>query len=160
MLSVILTIAIFVLFFVIVTIISKRDDKKWKEIKSVYLTDDFPCGLTETGKSVLEQVDSEGLLELYSDYILRRMHNKLRPVCLEHVEIKASDFYLWGHKNKELLDDVKVRASVLLPIKMKDKLGNVREHEISYKEVMRILAVPIREMYLKEHPECSKRMNA
>lgn len=110
-----------------------------------------PRILNETGKWVFNEVNGEDFLQNNKDFFFSKI-DAMKPQTALDVE-SAANYACAGYTDNSIFNDIKMFVYNAPAIKIKDEEGKERSYELTLGDVCFALSIPLRDMYLKEHPE-------
>lgn len=110
-----------------------------------------PRRLNETGEWVFNQVNGKQFLDDNKAFFFSKI-DAMKPQTAFDVE-SAANYACAGFTDNSIFNDIKMFVYNAPPIKIKDEDGKERSYELALGDVCFALSLPLRDMYLKEHPE-------
>ena len=125
--------------------------QKFPNVISIMAMKKSPRKLNETGEWVFKQVGGEKFLTDNKDFFFRKI-DSMKPKTAFDVE-QAANFACAGYTDNDIFNDIKLYVYNAPAIKIKDSDGKERDYEVTLGDVCYALSLPLRDMYLEEHPE-------
>ena len=125
--------------------------QKYPTSANVFSIKKSPRRLNEMGEWLFEQVKGRDFLEANKDFLFNRIDEE-HPLTALDVE-NAAHIACSGSTGGPMFSDIKsfVYNSPSIEIPYPD--GETRKYDITLGDVCFVLSIPLRDMYLSEHPE-------
>lgn len=125
--------------------------QKYPKTKFIMAQKKSPYVLNETGQWVFNQVNGAQFLSDNKDFLFEKM-DRMNPKTALDVE-NAAKFACLGYTDNDIFNNIKMFVYNAPAIKAKDMEGKEITYALSLEDVCYTLSIPLRDMYLKEHPE-------
>lgn len=123
---------------------------KYKSFIDVYGMKKSSRQLNPTGIELFNELKGKDFLETYKQELFERI-DKHKPATAYDVE-QAAFFACVGASNTPIFNDYKLFV-YNAPLRTIWKEEKETKHEVTLDEVCFVLSIPLRDMYLSEHPE-------
>jgi len=110
-----------------------------------------PRRLNDLGQNIFEQIEGEKLLNDNKDFFYSNI-DRMNPKTAYDVEI-AANYACIGYTDNDIFNDIKMYVYNAPSIMVKDENNNEVSHDLTLSDVCFTLSIPLRDMYLKDHPE-------
>jgi hypothetical protein len=115
-----------------------------------------PRTLNEWGLYLFKAVNGEEFLNKHKERLFNKL-DRLQPKTALDVEGRSLDILI-GLREEDIFNPLKDYVYLASPREIEVN-GQVRKQEITIFDVCCALSVPLRDMYLKEHPELNPELN-
>lgn len=113
-----------------------------------------PRKLNPNGEQLLSDIKGVDFLKEHKDYFFAFIDAQ-KPKTAYDVEVEANSACM-SSVNEEIFLGMKKYVYNAPLMELKDEDGNVSKYEVTLPDVCFVLSIPLRDMYLKEHPEISE----
>jgi len=110
-----------------------------------------PRVLNELGQNIVKQVNGEKLLNINKEFFFKNI-DRMNPKTALDVE-NAANYACIGYTNNDIFNDIKMFVYNAPEILVENKEGGSNSYALTLEDVCYALSIPLRYMYLKEHPE-------
>lgn len=124
---------------------------KHKEAASVFSIKNSPRQLNEVGKRLLSDINGMDFLSSNKEYLFSQIDSFLPKTALD-VE-NAAHAACISCISKDIFNDFKVFIYNSPSYMIKDANGQEKPYDLAITDVCFVLSLPLRDMYLKEHPQ-------
>ena len=107
--------------------------------------------LNDIGEWVFNQVQGEKFLNNNKDFFFSKI-DEMKPQTAYDVESSAN-YVCVVHTQNSIFNDIKMFVYNSPLVKIKDAEGIEHSRDLTLLDVCSVLSLPLRDMYLKEHPE-------
>ncbi len=122
-----------------------------KEAAAIFSIKNSPRELNSSGKRLLADVDGMSFLRKYKDVLFADMDTYTPKTALD---VEAASFgTCMSCVAKEMFNEFKNFVYKSPTYLVKDASGQEKSHDISILDICFVLSLPLRDMYLKAHPE-------
>lgn len=123
---------------------------KYKNAETIWGVKHSPTILNENGKILYKNINGENFLSDNKDFFISKIDSK-KPMTAFDVETDAYEILI-ANTNNPIFNDLKywVYESPSLTIKEENKS---KQYIVTLYDVCYVLSIPLRDMYLKQHPE-------
>lgn len=125
--------------------------QKYPTSASIFSMKKSPRKLNETGEWLFAQVQGADFLRTNKDFLFGKI-NEEKPMTALDVE-NAANLACGSSTGEPIFSDIKGYVYNAPSIEITDHDGNKRKYDITLGDVCFVLSIPLRDMYLKEHPE-------
>ncbi|MBD5300230.1 MAG: hypothetical protein HDS17_01995 [Bacteroides sp.] len=115
-----------------------------------YSEKNSPRRLNENGEKLLNESGGAEFIEKYSDFFIARMEEQTPKTALD-VEDLASSILL-AHSNDDIFISLKNWIYNAPPREIKSVDGSVRMADVGLNDIVFVMSLPLRDKYLKRHP--------
>lgn len=124
--------------------------QKYPKTRFIMAQKKSPYVLNETGQWVFNQVNGTQFLSNNKEFLFEKI-DRMKPKTALDVE-NAARFACIGYTDNDIFNDIKLYVYNAPAIKIKNKEGKETTYDLSLDDVCYALSIPLRDMYLKEHP--------
>ena len=110
-----------------------------------------PRVLNNNGLRLFAEIEGNNFLLANKDFFFQKM-DEFRPKTALDVE-NAANIACTANTDNEIFNTIKNFVYNSPSIIITDKEGNEKTYEVNLADICFILSIPLRDMYLKEHPE-------
>lgn len=124
---------------------------KYKDAAGIFTMKCSPRQLNENGKKLFSDIEGEKFLESNKAFLFAKI-DELNPQTALDVE-NAANIACTANTDNAIFNGIKNFVYNLPAIPLKDKDGEEHLYEVTLYDVCFVLSIPLRDMYLREHPE-------
>ena len=124
---------------------------KYKDAAGIFSMKCSPRQLNENGKKLFSDIEGEKFLEENKEFLFAKIDESNPQTALD-VE-NAANIAFTSNTDNPIFNGLKNFVYNLPAIPLKDKNGDKHLYEVTLYDVCFVLSIPLRDMYLKEHPE-------
>lgn len=124
---------------------------KHKDAASIFSMKNSPRQLNDTGKRLLSDIDGRKFLETNKDFLFAQINSYVPKTALD-VE-NAAHAACVACVEKDIFNDFKNFIYNSPSYTVKDANGQERSYDLAIPDICFVLSLPLRDMYLKEHPQ-------
>lgn len=124
---------------------------KHKDASSVFSIKNSPRQLNDLGKQLFTEVQGQAFLEQHQAFFFSKI-DAFQPQTALDVE-NAAHAACTAYTDNEIFNELKNFVYNSPSYKIKDAEGRERMYDLALSDVCYILSLPLRDMYLKAHPE-------
>lgn len=110
-----------------------------------------PRVLNELGQSIFKQVDGEELLNDNKEFFFKNI-DRMNPKTALDVE-NAANYACIGYTDNDIFNGIKMYVYNAPSIIVEGQDGKKETYDLTLGDICYALSIPLRDMYLKEHPE-------
>lgn len=110
-----------------------------------------PRRLNENGERLFEYIGGKAFLSGNKDFLFSKIDEKKPQTALD-VEVNANAVCA-ENMGSNIFNDIKSTVYNMPIYTIKDADGNERPYDVAMSDVCFVLSLPLRDMYLDEHPE-------
>lgn len=127
---------------------------KHKEASSMFSVKNSPRRLNENGQRLYEDIHGDEFLKKNRDFLFSKI-DEMEPHTALDVE-NAAYAACTAHTDSEIFNELKLFVYNSPTYTLKEDDGNSRKYDITLPDVCFVLSLPLRDMYLKNHPEIER----
>ena len=124
---------------------------KHKNASDIFSMKNSPRVLNNNGLRLFAEIEGNNFLLANKDFFFQKM-DEFRPKTALDVE-NAANIACTANTDNEIFNTIKNFVYNSPSIIITDKEGNEKTYEVNLADICFILSIPLRDMYLKEHPE-------
>lgn len=125
--------------------------QKFPNVALVMSMKKSPRKLNEIGEWVFNQVQGEKFQHDNREFFFSKI-DAMKPQTALDVE-NAANFACAGYTEEPIFNDIKMFVYNAPSITIKDSAGTKKPYDLTLGDICYALSLPLRDMYLKEHPE-------
>lgn len=125
--------------------------QKFPNAAIVFSMKKSPRRLNELGEDLFERIHGKDFLENNKAFFFSKI-DSMKPKTALDVE-NAANFACAGYTDNDIFNDIKNFVYNAPPITIKDEDEKEKPYDITLGDVCFVLSLPLRDLYLKEHPE-------
>ena len=123
------------------------------ELRDAFSLKFSPRRLNENGLKVFDDIDGKAFLSANKDFLFSKIDERNPKAALDVEE--AAYYVLVVNTENEIFKPLKDFVYKSPTYTLKGQSGEDKTYDLSLNDVCFILSLPLRDMYLKEHPELS-----
>ena len=124
---------------------------KHKDAANIFSVKNSPRKLNENGLKLYAEIKGDKFLEANKNFLFSKI-NEFKPKTALDVE-NAANAACTANVDNEIFNNLKNYVYNSPSFEIIDKDGEKKSYDISMSDVCFVLSIPLRDMYIKEHPE-------